>query len=237
MFQRGDDAIAWGVRKHVVLADAGYGDIGEFRAGLTERGLKYVVGVQGAVMVWPPGEVPDAEGAPRTVAAVAGALRRSAYTKVTWRDGSKGRQSSRFTAMRVRVATGHRRGQPPGELQWLLCALPKGEAAPAKFWLSTLPVNTSLKDLVRCAKLRWRVERDYQEMKQELGLDHFEGRTWRGFHHHASLCLIAHGFLALRRALFPPQPGAVDAYHGQARSPAGAPTPRWRLPSVPKALR
>lgn len=232
-----DDAIAWGVRKHLVLADAGYGDVGEFRAGLTERGLQYIVGVQGSVMVWPPAEDPDAGGAPRTVAEVAKSLGRAAYTRVTWREGSKGRQSSRFAAMRVRVATGHRRGLPAGELQWLLCAWPNGEKEPTKFWLSTLPVGTSLKDLVRAAKLRWRVERDYQEMKQELGLDHFEGRTWRGFHHHASLCAMAHGFLALRRALFPPEPGAVDASHGQARSPASAPTPRWRLPSMPKAHR
>ena len=232
-----DDALGWGVRKHLVLADAGYGDVGEFRAGLTGRGLEYIVGVQGTVMLWPPGEAPDEDGTPRTVAEVAKALGRNAYTRVTWREGSKGRQSSRFAAMRVRVATGHRRGQPAGELQWLLCAWPKGEAEPIKFWLSTLPVGTALKELVRCAKLRWRVERDYQEMKQELGLDHFEGRTWRGFHHHASLCAIAHGFLALRRALFPPEPGAVDASHGQARSPASAPTPRWRLPTVPKTHR
>jgi SRSO17 transposase len=232
-----DNAIAWGVCKYLVLADAGYGDVGEFRAGLTARGLEYIVGVQGAVMVWPPGEKPDAGGGPRTVAEVAKSLGRGAYTRVTWREGSKGRQSSRFAAMRVRVATGHRRGQAAGEPQWLLCAWPRGEDEPAKYWLSTLPIGASLKDLVRGAKLRWRVERDYQEMKQELGLDHFEGRTWRGFHHHATLCAMAHGFLALRRALFPPEPGAVDASHGQARSPASAPTPRWRLPSVPKAHR
>lgn len=232
-----DDAIAWGVRKHLVLADAGYGDVGEFRAGLTERGLEYVVGVQGTVKVWPPGEEPDAGAAPLTVAEVAKSLGRSSYTRVTWREGSKGRQASRFAAMRIRVATGHRRGQPAGELQWLLCAWPKGEEEPTKYWLSTMPIGTSLKSLARAAKLRWRVERDYQELKQELGLDHFEGRTWRGFHHHASLCAMAHGFLALRRALFPPEPGAMDASDGQAGPPAGASTPRWRLPSVPKACR
>ena len=232
-----DDAIAWGVRKHLVLADAGYGDVGDFRDGLTERGLQYVVGVASTVMVWPPGEAPADDGVPVTVADVAKSLKRSDYTTVTWREGSKGRQTSRFTAMRVRVATGHRRGRPAGDLQWLLRAWPRGESEPTKFWLSTLPIKTTLKDFVRAAKLRWRVERDYQEMKQELGLDHFEGRTWRGFHHHASLCAIAHGFLALRRALFPPEPGAVDASHGQARTPTGPATPRWRLPSVPKAHR
>jgi SRSO17 transposase len=235
--QQIDDALAWGVRKHLVLADAGYGDVGEFRAGLTERGLQYVVGVQGAAKVWPPGENPVENGTPRTVAEVAKTLGRDTYTRVTWREGSKVRQSSRFAAMRVRVATGHSRGRPAGDLQWLLCAWPKGEDEPTKFWLSTLPVGTSLKDLVRFGKLRWRVERDYQELKQDLSLDHFESQMWRAFHHHGSFCAMARGFLALRRALFPPEPGAVDASLGQAGTPASAPTPRWRLPSVPKAHR
>jgi SRSO17 transposase len=187
------------------MADAGYGDVGDFRDGLTARGLQYVLGEASTVMVWPP--------------------------------GSKGRQTFRFAAMRVRVATEHRRNRLAGDLQWLRCAWPKGEVGPTKFWLSKLPIKTTLKDFLRAAKLRWRVERDYRELKQELGLDHFEGRAWRGFHYHASLCAIAHGFLALRRALFPPEPGAVDASNGQAHAPAGSATPRWRLPSVPKANR
>ena len=98
-------------------------------------------------------------------------------------------------------------GAPPGDEQWLLCQWPQGAQAPTKFWLSSLSADTSIRTLVRLAKLRWRVERDYQEMKQELGLDHFEGRTWRGFHHHATLCAMAHAFLALRRALPPPGAG------------------------------
>ncbi|WP_186001744.1 transposase [Corallococcus sp. Z5C101001] len=91
----------------------------------------------------------------------------------------------------------------PGAPEWLLCEWPPGEAAPTTYYLSSLPEDTPLKRLVTLAKLRWRVERDSQEMKGEVGLDHFEGRTWRGFHHHATLCMVAHGFLALRRALFP----------------------------------
>ena len=133
------------------------------------------------------------------------------YHSVSWREGSRGWQSSRFAAVRIRTAHRHMNGTPPGDEQWLLCQWPQGEQAPTKFWLSSLPADTSTRTLVRLAKLRWRVERDYQEMKQELGLDHFEGRTWRGFHHHATLCAMAHGFLALRRALSPPGPGEMDA--------------------------
>jgi SRSO17 transposase len=113
----------------------------------------------------------------------------------------------------VRVRTSHRHvhGDPPGYEQWLLYEWPKGEEEPTKFFLANLDAGVSIKRLVFHAKLRWRVERDYQELKQEIGLDHFEGRSWKGFHHHAALCAVAHGFLALRRALSPPEPTSVDA--------------------------
>jgi SRSO17 transposase len=126
--------------------------------------------------------------------------------------------SSKFLVYRVRPAERHTKGRPPDEEQWLNCQWAASEKAP-KFHFSNLPARTSLKELIRTLKLRWRVERDYQEMKGELGLDHFEGRSWRGFHHHATLCAVAHGFLALRRALFPPEQSDVDAAHGPA-SPA-----------------
>jgi SRSO17 transposase len=218
-----DDALAWGVRRHVVLADAGYGDASEFRDALTARGLSYVVGVQGHHSVWPagsdpkpPARVPGTNGRPQTrwrdgdmqpvrIVSAARSLGRQAYSTVTWREGSRGRQTSRFAAFWVRTAERHTKGKPPSAPQWLLCEWLDGEDEPTNFWLAALPQSTSLVELVRLAKLRWRVERDYQEMKQELGLDHFEGRTWRGFHHHATLCAVAHGFLALRRALFPPE--------------------------------
>src|SRR6218665_2494773 len=93
--------------------------------------------------------------------------------------------------------------------------------------------DTVLEKLVRLCKLRWRVERDYQEMKGEVGLDHFEGRSWRGFHHHATLCMVAHGFLALHRVLFPPEQGAVDAASGAAAAPTPAAAPHRLLPPVP----
>ena len=84
-------------------------------------------------------------------------------------------------------------------------AAPRGAAEPAKYWLSNLPPRTALKDLVHTAKARWLIERDYQELKQEIGLGHYEGRGWRGFHHHASLCIAAYGFLVAERCLSPPQ--------------------------------
>jgi SRSO17 transposase len=214
-----DNALAAGVRRHVVLADAGYGDVQEFRRALTERGLRYVVGIQGTHLVWPPGSkpylppIPARGGPPRThyrdekyvptqIAALAKTLE---YRKVTWREGTRGRQSSRFAAVRIRSAEMHHYRAPPGQPEWLICEWPHDESEPTKFYLSTLPQSASTVALVRAVKLRWRVERDYQEMKQELGLDHFEGRTWRGFHHHVALCAVAHAFLALQRALFPPE--------------------------------
>lgn len=232
-----DDALAWGVRKHVVLADCAYGDVGDFRDALTQRGLPYVLGVSCKLAIWPPGvdlspppRTPHTMGAPRlrppdeikpmSVLEAVQAQSRSAWRTVSWRDGSQGKQSSRFLAMRVRLAhQGTRRSVR--EPQWLLAEWPRGEAEPTKFYLSNLPENTSTRTLVRFAKLRWRVERDYQEMKGELGLDHFEGRFWSGFHHHAALVALAHAFLSLQRTLFPPQDPTLDPTHGPTRPSAG----------------
>ena len=212
-----DAALEAGLPKHVVLADAGYGDSGEFRRGLASRGLPFVVGVTPTAVVWPPEadlRLPPASklGRPATVrrddkhpplslAKLAEQLR---FRKVSWREGTRGTQSSRFAAVRVHTAHKHGQGAAPGPCVWFLCEWPSGETAPQRSWLSSLPENTPLKTLVRIAKLRWRVERDYQDMKGEVGLDHFEGRTWRGFHHHVTLVAVAHAFLALRRALFSP---------------------------------
>jgi SRSO17 transposase len=220
-----DDALRWGVRKHVVLADAGYGDSTEFREQLAGRGLSYVVGVNGEPIMWSPRSSPaipkqtGKSGHPFTnyvdrrypPLKIRNLCRTLTPQQVSWRQGSVGWQRSRFAAVRVRSAHEHTKGTAPGIEQWLLCEWRNDDAEPTKFWLSNLPPRTSLQTLVRLAKLRWRVERDYQELKQEIGLDHFEGRTWRGFHHHATLCAVAHGFLALRRALFPPEPSEMDA--------------------------
>ncbi len=123
---------------------------------------------------------------------------------VKWREGAAEHLSSRFARMRVRVA--HRdynltEGRPE---EWLLIEWPKGENEPTKYWLSTLPKNIPFHRLVDIAKLRWRIERDYQDLKQEVGLGHFEGRGWRGFHHHATLCIAAYGFLISERETIPP---------------------------------
>jgi SRSO17 transposase len=212
-----DAALDAGLPKHVVLADAGYGDSGDFRNALSSRGLPFVVGVTPTAVVWPPeanlklppkpktGRPPtrirDDKHPPLSLAELAERLR---FRKVSWREGTRGIQSSRFAAVRVHTAHKHGVGAAPGPCLWFLCEWPSNETAPQRSWLSSLPENTSLRTLVRFAKLRWRIERDYQDMKGEVGLDHFEGRTWRGFHHHVTLVAVAHAFLALRRALFPP---------------------------------
>jgi hypothetical protein len=128
----------------------------------------------------------------------------------------------------VRTAHKHTQGRAPGPEEWLLYEWPTEEPEPTKFWLSNLPADTPPRELVRLAKLRWRVERDYQELKEEIGLDHFEGRSWRGFHHHVTLCAAAHAFLALNRALFPPVDAAVDTTDG-APAATARPSPADRL--------
>lgn len=220
-----DRAQGWGLPPNAVLADAAYGDASEFRQGIRQRELDYVVGVTGTAVVWPPGQMPtppsankaSRRGRPRTrwadgnakvktIGELAQSLPASAWRKVTWRTGSKGNQAGRFAAVRIRTAHRHRVGAPPGIEQWLLCEWPRGAKKPEKYYLSNLPEKTSRRRLVYLAKLRWRIERDYQEMKGELGLDHFEGRGWRGFHHHFACVAAAHAFLTMERVLFPPQP-------------------------------
>jgi SRSO17 transposase len=243
-----DRAIAMGVHKHVVLADAGYGESTDFRRQLSQRGLDYVVAVNGEPLVWgpesspriparrpgsagrPPSNFVDEKHPPERIRDLATRL---SFRRVTWREGSRGWQSSRFAATRIQTAHRHAKGEPPGVEQWLLVEWPHAEQAPSRFWLATLPLTTSVRKLVRLAKLRWRVERDYQEMKQEVGLDHFEGRTWRGFHHHATLCAVAHGFLALRRALFPPEQDEVDDLAGPSRTATGATSTTRAVSPVP----
>ena len=155
------------------------------------------------------------------------------FHTVSWREGSRGQQSSRFAAVRVHTAERHVHGAAPSEEVWLLLEWPKDQKAPKKYYLCSLPRSTPLKRLAYLAKLRWRVERDYQELKGEVGLDHFEGRTWRGFHHHVTLCMVAHAFLALRRALFPPEQNALDSGPGAPPPSAPAAAPHRPLPALP----
>jgi SRSO17 transposase len=144
----------------------------------------------------------------------------AAYKELTWREGTDRKLRSRFAAVRVRPA--HRdywKSEPHAE-EWLLIEWPKGEPEPAKYWISTLPAGIGLKALVKMAQQRWIIERDYQELKQELGLGHFEGRNWRGFHHHATLCIAAYGFLVAERNRFSP---SARAAHLEFAAPRLAP--------------
>jgi len=123
---------------------------------------------------------------------------------ITWREGTNGALRSRFARLRIRIARRDFDRSEPWPEEWLLIEWPKGEKEPTKYWLSTLPKNIGFARLVDLAKLRWRIERDYQELKQEIGLGHYEGRGWRGFHHHATLCIAAYGFLISERETIPP---------------------------------
>jgi len=172
---------------------AGYGASTEFREQLTQMGFTYVVGVTGAV------SLQTLAQAPLQAKELAMQLPSRRFRTVTWREGTNAALSSRFAAIRVHCASRAAQPSETAEEQWLLVEWPREELEPTKYFLSTLPADTPIKELVRLAKLRWRIERDYQELKQELGLGHFEGRSWRGFHHHATLCIAAYSFLVTER--------------------------------------
>jgi SRSO17 transposase len=123
---------------------------------------------------------------------------------VRWREGTKGALTSRFAALRVRPSHRDYWRAEPWPQEWLLIEWPEDEKEPAKYWLSTMPATTKITTLVDTAKLRWRIERDFQDLKQEIGLDNYEGRGWRGFHHHAALSIAAYGFLVAERSPIPP---------------------------------
>jgi len=209
-----EQALAAGYPRGVVLADAAYGDETAWRERLAGHGLNYAVGVRATTTVWWGEHQPLAEpkptgqrGRPRrrmqrddahqpiSVSEVARALPKQAWRTVTWREGVSEALSSRFARVRVRAA--HR--DRPREEEWLIIEWTEGADEPAHYWFSNLPKSTSWKEMVNTVMGRWRIERDYEELKQELGLGHYEGRNWRGFHHHASLCIAAYGFLMLER--------------------------------------
>ncbi len=244
------EAKAAGLPGDVVVADAGYGDDTDYREGITGLGLSYVLGIKPGTTVWAPGTGPlppkpwsgrgkrptrlrrDEAHQPVTVKALAMPLPPSDYRKLTWREGTNKALSSRFALVRVRPAHRDYRGDVPRDEEWLLIEWPQGEPEPTKYFLSTLPAEISPEELVMAAKMRWRIERDYQELKQEFGLNQFEGRNWRGFHHHATLCIAAYGFLVGERldrgedfkknAVIVPPPALPDHYtpRGARSSPA-----------------
>jgi SRSO17 transposase len=218
-----------------VLADAGYGDTFGFRKALTERGLLYAVGINKTTTVWANDKVPlppkkrggrgqpakrlrrDDEHQPEPVKALAESLPKAAWTRVPWGEGTRGVMESRFAAVRVRPAHRDDRRTELHPEEWLLIEWPEGEKEPTKYWFSTLPAATPIRQLVRLAKLRWRIERDYQEMKDELGLDHYEGRGWRGFHHHLSLCAATYAFIVAERSRL--SPPTVQSIFGFIHAP------------------
>ena len=240
-----------GIPQGVVLADAGYGNDTHFRAELTKLKMAYIVGIQSTTTVWKPGQGPkpalarkghtgrprkllrrDAKHRPVSEKQLALTLPTEAWKKVSWRQGVKRKLQSRFAVLRVCPA--HRdygRSEPFPE-EWLVIEWPAGEPEPTKYWLSTLPADIALMELVRLAKHRWVIERDYQELKQELGLGHYEGRGWRGFHHHATLCMAAYGFLVAERSRFSP-----SARVGHVGLPALSPPPKFRPRGSPRSSR
>lgn len=243
-------AVAAKLHRGVVLADAAYGINTEFREELTKLGLQYAVGVQSSMTVWEPGKQPlpaksrgkmgrpprllqrTEDHQPVSVKQLGMSLPSTAFREITWREGTDRKLRSRFAAVRVRPA--HRdywKAEPHAE-EWLLIEWPRGEAEPSKYWISTLPPDTSLKALVKMAKHRWIIERDYEELKQELGLGHFEGRNWRGFHHHATLCIAAYGFLVAERNRFSP-----SARAGHLGFVAPGPAPDFRPRGSPRTPR
>lgn len=215
--QQLETLLAEGAPRYCVLADAGYGVDQAFRQRLTDLGLPYVVGITSSVVVWPPGIEPlppkhySGKGRPplvprRTrlrqpvsVKDLAHALPANAFQTISWRQGTNETLSGRFAAVRVRHAGGNIGKARLHPEQWLLIEWPAGDADPLKYYLSTLPDDIALNDLVAQAHMRWRIERDYQDLKRELGLGHYEGRGWRGFHHHAALSIAAYGFLVTER--------------------------------------
>ena len=206
-----DRAREWGTPEGVISADAGYGNSAEFRAGLAARNLSFSVGIQSTTGVWadegnlaPPHRSgrgrprlrPD-EGAPISVGTLSRSWPQESWQRVTWREGAKGPMTGRFAAARVLPSHSYQHGGPKEESCWLLVEWPEGEEAPTKFWLANLPAATDLLGLVRFAKIRWWIEQGYQQLKDELGLDHYEGRTWQGWHHHVTLTMFAFGYLVL----------------------------------------
>lgn len=208
-----------GAPRHCVLADAGYGVDTAFRQALSDMGLHYAVGVTSAVVVWPPGVEPlppetysgkgrppvtprrTAQLQPMSVKALALSLPAQAFQTISWREGTNAPLTGRFAAVRVRHAGGNAGKARLRPQEWLLIEWPVEQAEPVKYILSTLPESTPLNDLVGCAYQRWRIERDYQDLKQDFGLGHYEGRGWRGFHHHASLSIATYAFLMSERLI------------------------------------
>jgi SRSO17 transposase len=220
-------ALAAGIPRGVLLMDAGFGTNIKLRTSISALGLRYVAGIVPWTKVRVAADV-DSKQPRMSVKEVALSLPKHAWRMVNWREGSAEQLRSRFARVRVRASpTRGRRGRAQ---ETLLIEWPEGEAEPTKYWLSTLDETMSFRELVDIAKMRWRIERDYQDLKQEVGLGHYEGRGWPGFHHHGTLCIAIYGFLISERETIPPSPPhpsrpiTKSAVPGSYR-PRGAPDP------------
>ena len=232
-------AHADGLPTAVALMDPAYGNNAALRAGIRELGQPYVAGIQPTTAVWQPGEAAllpapwsgrgrrpkrlrrDEAHQPVSAKQLAIELAADAWQPITWRDGSNAPLSSRFARLRVRPPHDDSKRNEPAAEEWLLIEWPEGASEPDHYWLSTLPSDIAFERMVDLTKLRWRIERDYLDLKQEVGLGHYEGRGWRGFHHHASLCIAAYGFLVSEKATIPPS-GLALAWRSQRLAvPAG----------------
>jgi len=223
-----------------VLADAGYGNDTGFRDALNRMEIVYVVGIHKTTSVWTPETAPlqpppqsgtgrprtrlmrDADHAPVSVAELAAGLPAKAWRDITWREGVSGEMTSRFARARVHAAHRDEGRETLRQQEWVVIEWPRGEGEPTKYWLTTMAADTKFTEMIRTIKMRWRIERDYHELKQEIGLAHFEGRGWIGFHHHASLCIAAYAFLVCSRLAF---------------SPSGLARILFKAPAVPEGFR
>jgi len=226
-----------GIARGVVLTDAGYGCNTNLRTGISALALHYVAGILSQTSVWVSGTGPlppkkwsgrgrrpklvrrDDKHQPVSVKELALGLPKRAWRTIKWREGAAEWLSSRFARVRVRAAHHDYKLTDSRPEEWLLIEWPKGEKEPTKYWLSTLPKDVTFRALVDLTKLRWRIERDYQELKQEVGLGHYEGRGWRGFHHHATLCIAAYGFLVSERETIPPSGPASATFFPELTVP------------------
>ena len=231
-------ADAAGIPHGVALMDGAYGCDTSLRVGIAALGMSYAASVPAAMTVWPPGCEPlppkpyvghgrrptrlrrDSTHNPLSLKLLAQSLPKKSWRTIRWREGSNDWLCSRFARVRVRPAHDDERRQVPHPIEWLLIEWPKGESQPTRYWFSNLPEDIAFNRLVDLAKLRWRIERDYQELKQEVGLGHYEGRRWRGFHHHATLCIAAYGFLISERETIPPSGPRAAAQFQTAVLPA-----------------
>jgi SRSO17 transposase len=239
-----DQAREWGLPDQVVVADAGYGVATEFRRELEKRGHHYVVGITRETTVWTEpvvAKTPTYSGQgrppkrdrtlpkPPKVFEVARLLPPDAWEDIIWREGKKGPMRGRFTALRVQPAIGYFNGKATESVAWLLIEWPRPEPEPIKYWFSNLPETTTLQELVYWAKIRWWIEQNYQQLKDELGLDHFEGRSWAGWHHHVTLTMMAFAFLVLE-GFRAKKNYWVDPPTRQKGTPTHAHREAWLLP-------